>query len=145
MTFGLLTKSYSEIYGGRVGIQKLTEDQLFGAKIKITVIEQAADGSRTRTERTWYQYRWVDVVDANQSVIQRGDTAAFMKTLADGTGNFIQQKLILSHIPAGVTTSFETAAGPFNVNDPDSGPGRYVAWQFDPATPGGYSQPVTST
>ena len=102
MTFGLLTKSYSEIYGGRVGIQKLTEDQLFGAKIKITVIEQAADGSRTRTERTWYQYRWVDVVDANQSVIQRGDTAAFMKTLADGTGNFIQQKLILSHIPAGV-------------------------------------------
>ena len=44
------------------GFATLNRDQLYGAKIEVTVTNQAADGQLTTDVYTYYQDRWVDVV-----------------------------------------------------------------------------------
>ena len=135
--FGFETKPYAEVFPSN-GFRDLLKDQLYGAKIKITVIEQQADGTRKRDIYTYYQYRWVDVIDANEAQNKTGATAAFIKTFTDG---FERNKFIDAHLPSSVTTSYGSAA-PFMVNDP--GTGEFLTlWKFDPSSVGNASEKVT--
>ena len=129
-------KSYAEIFGAD-GFKNLLHDQLYGSKIKITVIEQKPNGDRTRDIYTYYVDRWVDAVDANQAKNKTGATAAFVKTLVDGAGNFVRDKFVDAHLPTSVTTDY-MAAAPFMVADPGSGD-RLLLWEFDPTSAGDFN------
>ncbi|WP_457334994.1 hypothetical protein [Rhizobacter sp. P5_C2] len=128
--FGFQAKSYDEMFRSPK-FQQLTADQLFGAKITITVIQQkAGELLRTRDVFTYYQYRWVDVIDADKSQNKTGKTAAFIKTLNDGAGNFVRTKEVQVHLPATVSTDFSTVK-PFFVDGATSDEST-VTWKFDP-------------
>lgn len=130
--FGLETKTYDELFGAGKFMHQM-RDQLYGAQIKITVIEQKTDGTRTRDIYTYYQDRWVDVIDANQAKNKTGNTAAFLRTLTDGV---VREKNVDVHLPSSVNTTFKTAgASPFDLSAaaPSSGS---VIWQFDPSAAG---------
>src|SRR5713226_1963626 len=101
-TCGLQTKSYDELFGAG-NFKNQSEDQLYGAQIKITVIKQNPDGTRTRDLYTYYQYRWVAVIDATQATTQVYNTAAFLKTLTAGLlggGGFVRTKNVAMHLPS---------------------------------------------
>ncbi|WP_339390453.1 Ig-like domain-containing protein, partial [Crocosphaera watsonii] len=128
-TFGFETKSYDEVFGAG-GFTNLMRDQLYGAQIKITVVEQEEDGTRTRDIYTYYQNRWVDVIDAEQAMNKTGNTAAFHRTLTDG---FERTKNVDYDLPAKVPTSFDgpLLGSPFDLGGPLTGKGTAV-WKFDP-------------
>ena len=71
--FGVTARNYDEIFG-QGGFSKQTRDQLYGARMVITVIEQKSDGTRLRDIYTYYQYRWIDVVDAIEAANRPGKT-----------------------------------------------------------------------
>ena len=132
--FGFETKTYDEVFGAG-GFTNLMRDQLYGSQIKITVVEQKTDGTRTRDIYTYYQNRWVDVIDAEQAKNKTGNTAAFHRTLADGSGNFVREKNVDYFLPSNVNTSFNGSATEFNLGNAISNNGQAV-WKFDPTNSG---------
>ncbi|MEQ1829052.1 MAG: choice-of-anchor D domain-containing protein, partial [Pirellula sp.] len=117
------------------GFKDQLQDHLYGSKIKITEIRGNGDGSSTRTIRTFLLYRWVDVVDATKAQDRTGSTAAFHKTLADGSGAFIRDKYFEVHLPTSMDTTFLSGNDDFLVNRPVRGEG-VAFWQFDPDSAG---------
>ena len=78
-------KSLESTYGDKWR-EVLKQDELWGAKVKITQIDRAVDGSLTFTTDTFHQYRWVAATDAEaftNSINNRGDRVVFQKMLAD--------------------------------------------------------------
>jgi len=142
--FGFQMRSYDEFIRAPA-FHQLTEDQLYGAKITVTRTEQKADGTSTQDVRTYYQYRWVDVIDPEQARIKRGNTAQFLKTLADGTGGLIRTKFVDCHLPATVETDFSVSAGsPFTVAGRVKGNVK-ASWKFDPPneTPAAFARALS--
>ena len=95
--------------------------------------------SRSRTDHgqqstrvyTYYQDRWVDVVDANAAESGTGNTAAFLRTSTD---NVVRDKNVDLFLPSSAETSFQ---GPvfgvpsFNFGDSKSGDPKPL-WKFQP-------------
>ena len=134
--FALDAKTYAEMFGAN-GFLDLFRDQLYGAKVKITVVEQKSNGTRTRDIHTYFQDRWVDVVDAKEAKAPpTGATAAFLKTFADGT--FEREKKVDAFLPSmGVTHDF-AAPAPFTVETGQSG-NTVLTWKFTPTATGDFS------
>ncbi len=127
--FGFQTKTYDELFGSG-GFVNLRRDQLYGAQIKITVEKQQANGDRTVDVHTYYQYRWVDVIDAEKALNRTGNTAAFHRTLTDG---FERTKKVDYRVPKRVSTTFQVPASPFDFGGGISDSGTAI-WKFDPDT-----------
>ncbi|MDJ0660865.1 MAG: Ig-like domain-containing protein [Crocosphaera sp.] len=127
--FGFQTKSYDELFGAGGFINQM-RDKLYGSQIKITVVEQKTDGTRTRDIFTFYQNRWVNVIDAEQAKNKTGNTAAFHRTLTDG---FVRTKNVDYFLPNNVSTSFDgpLLGSPFDLGGSLTGNGTAV-WEFDP-------------
>ncbi len=134
-TFSFDSKTYAEMFGA-TGIASLNRDQLYGSKIKITVIEQMTNGDRVRTIDTWYLDRWVDVVDAPVANTLSGNTAAFMRTNTDGV---VRQKNVDVHLGSYATSfSGPFLGSPFDLGAAVSGSTTAV-WKFDPFLSGARS------
>ncbi|MEQ1847280.1 MAG: hypothetical protein ABL983_17070, partial [Nitrospira sp.] len=129
LSFG--AKSYAEMFGSTGGFAGLERDQLYGSQIKITTIEQHANGTRDRTVDIYYLYRWVDVVDAPLANNLSGNTAAFLRTNTDGLVRHKDVDLFLGKSP----TQFLGQAGPFELSGTYAGRTR-ATWLFDPAVAG---------
>ncbi len=127
--FGFQTKTYDELFGPG-GFVNLTRDELYGAKIKITVEEQKANGDSTMDIFTYYQYRWVNVIYAEEAAQKAGRTAAFHRTLTDG---FERTKNVNYDLPESEKTTFDVRLSVFDLGKPISGRGEAV-WKFDPSS-----------
>ncbi|MBX3670121.1 MAG: choice-of-anchor D domain-containing protein [Rhodocyclaceae bacterium] len=138
-TLAFDTKTYTEMFGAN-GFRGLSRDQLYGAKLKITVIEQKPNGDRIRTIDTIVFDRWVDVIDAAQAKDHKGDTAVFQKAFVD---NITREKKVDVFLPASLTTDF-TGGG---MADFDYGAGvsgsTTATWKFDPNTSGDKNENLT--
>ena len=134
-TLSFNAKTYVEMFGAN-GIAGLDRDQLYGSKIKITVIEQKTNGDRIRTIDTFYVDRWVDVVDAPLAGTLSGNTAAFMRTNTDGV---VRQKNVDLHL-SSTPTKFDGPffGSPFDLSGSVSGVTTAV-WKFDPFLSGARS------
>ncbi|MCE9591901.1 MAG: Ig-like domain-containing protein [Planctomycetes bacterium] len=131
--FGGFAKLYDELYGPG-GIMNLNRDQLYGSKVKITEEAGQAGGAVNTTIKTYYLYRWVDVVDPIHAQLQDGATAQFARTLADGSGGFVRQKNVDAHVPTGFATEFESGdllSTAFGYGVGVSG-STTATWTFDP-------------
>jgi len=133
--FNFDAKSYDEMYGSVQGFADLLRDQLYGAKIKITVLVQKANGDRTRDVHTFYQDRFVTVVDAFQADKQTGDTMAFFRANTDGV---VRTNKVDLFLPTSVNTTFEGGGAPFSLAGSFSGTTTLVG-KFDPDK-AGYDQ-----
>ena len=137
--FATAPKTYDEMFNASTGFANgfsdLLRDQLYGSKIKITEILQKPNGTRSYDIYTFYQYRWVDVVDAPHAEARNGGTAAFHKTLATSLAE--RPKIIDIHLPASVQTTFSLPVGGpeegehFNFGGPVSGEGTTL-WRYSP-------------
>ncbi len=128
-------KTYAEMFKGGNGFADLNNDQLYGARIKITEIRQNADGSRTRDIHTYYQNRFVAAVEETSASKQSGDLMAFFRTNTDGVVRTNKVELFL---PNSVQTSFTGGGAPFTLAGNYSGNGTLVG-KFDPSV-AGYDQ-----
>ncbi len=133
--FDFDAKTFTEMFGSVQGFADLVRDQLYGAKIKITVVKQLSSGDRTRDIYTYYQDRYVDVVDAFQASKQTGDTMAFLRTNTDGV---VRTNKVDLFLPSSVNTTFEGGGGPFSLAGSFSGTTTLVG-KFDPDK-AGYDQ-----
>ena len=121
-------KTYAEMFTKGQGFADLDRDKLYGAKIKITEIRQLADGTRTRDIYTYYENRWVDVVDANNARTKTGTTMAFFRANTDAVVRESNVDLLL---PSTVSTTFEGGAAPFTLAGSFKGASTLVG-KFDP-------------
>ena len=128
-------KTYAEMFKGGNGFADLNNDQLYGARIKITEIRQNADGSRTRDIYTYYQNRFVAAVEETSASKQSGDLMAFFRANTDGVVRTNKVELFL---PNTVQTSFTGGGAPFTLAGSYSGNGTLVG-KFDPDK-AGYDQ-----
>jgi hypothetical protein len=140
--FGFVPKTYTEMFGAN-GIAAVDRDKLLGASIKITTIEQAANGVRTRTEKTFYEYRWIeaiaaeDIFDEKQGNTFQGNIAAFHPALTNKQvgmdDGFVRHKNTDYDLPAQVQTKFVDVNNveAFDLKSPLSGRG-VADWEFDP-------------
>ncbi len=135
LQFDMVPKTYDEMFPGG-GYAMLTKDRLYGAKIKVTEIRQTADGQRTRDIHTYYQYRWLSVVDPEDAEARSGTTAAFHKTLVDD-GDFQRTKFVDTFVPRSSKTVFNGATfsgGELSdfTFDFDARGTSGTLWHFDP-------------
>jgi uncharacterized protein YjiK len=128
-------KTYAEMFKGGNGFADLNNDQLYGARIKITEIRQNADGSRTRDIYTYYQNRFVAAVEESSAAKQSGDLMAFFRANTDGVVRTNKVELFL---PNSVKTSFTGGGAPFTLAGDYSGNATLVG-KFDPDK-AGYDQ-----
>jgi len=138
--FGFEPKTYDEILGSG-GFTNLNSDRLYGAKVTITETRPGASGTFTRDISTYYQYRWIDVVDANAAMARAGNTAVFHRTYADGFGNVARDKDI-DHFVGPYDHLFthqanlEFGLGPaFRIQGT-------TGWRWDPFAPGPQTLPT---
>ncbi|HAP41430.1 MAG TPA: hypothetical protein DCQ94_16980, partial [Nitrospira sp.] len=133
-------KSYAEMSATwNKSFAQLERDMLYGAAVKLEIVDDPGGGGAvTSSAGTRYVYRWVDVVDADAAVAKTGNTAAFFRTLADGSGSFVRHKDVDVNLPKNATTKLSftgTGSTPFNLNTgtqlPTQGETR---WTFDPVT-----------
>ena len=144
----VVASSYDTMYGFG-GFEQLEQDELYGSQIRITEVQQHRDGSRTRDIYSFYAYRWVDVIDAEQAQARIGDTAAFFKTLTNtGVGApFDRTKPVKLFLPQGVTTRITGVdpSGPFEAQGVIGPGGGYATWRFRPTDAGLHTDQVQIT
>ncbi|MCC6717083.1 MAG: choice-of-anchor D domain-containing protein, partial [Acetobacteraceae bacterium] len=131
-TFNFSAKTYAEMFGSVQGFADLLRDQLYGAQIKITVVEQKSNGTRTRDNYTYYQDRWVDVVHYDMAKSMTGSTMAFFRTNTDGV---VRTNTVDLFLPNSVNTTFEGGAAPFTAAGSFSGT-TTLTGKFDPSKAG---------
>ena len=113
---------------GSGGFANLTRDQLYGAVIRITQVQVNADGSHKGDMFTYYTYRWVSAVHADDALDKAGNTAAFHRTFADGKNGFVREKQVDFHLPDSVSTTL-VGTKPDSPYRLDTG---HLPWTFDP-------------
>jgi hypothetical protein len=152
VTIGAAAKSYQEMFGND-GFQKnLPRDRLYGATITITVLQHQADNTEQKDVYTFYQYRWVDVVDPKAAqertetipgvppitIISRGgDSAAFFRTMVGLT----REKNVDVFVPSGTTLVGINAQFKY----PMPSTGSKAVWSFTPTAPSSNSDPTKDT
>ncbi|MCM8622351.1 MAG: Ig-like domain-containing protein, partial [Candidatus Accumulibacter sp.] len=119
---------------------ELTRDQLYGAAVTLRADKDPGTGGPvTSTEETRYIYRWVDVVDANAALAKTGNTAAFLRTNADGV---VREKNVDVHLGSFQTTFSPPLLGSwFDFGSAVDSSTRMAKWKFDPPRRGSYSDP----
>lgn len=137
------SKTYLEMFGPG-GFARLDRDQLYGAKIQVTETLSQPGKDTTIRVKTIFLYRWITAVFAPETQLRtfdgfpnnrQGITAAFMKTLNDGTGGWDSQKPVNMRLPAGVTTLLSQPSPVFQVTPKVSGASTQF-WKFDPTFAG---------
>ena len=111
--FDFQAMTYDEMFGPG-GFGYLLNDQLYGSTIRVIQKRLFADGSIKSDVYTYHVYRWVSVIEANEAKARSGISAAFLKTLADGVGDFVRDKKVPVHLPKEGSTKFSSAA-PFSI------------------------------
>jgi hypothetical protein len=101
--------TYDDMFTEEGGFSKLTRDRLYGAKVRITRTDFDAEGNETgSTATSFYQYRWVSVVNADEARDRKGSSAAFMRTLMNPLeAELIRTKQVDLFLPDDVETSFQ--------------------------------------
>lgn len=126
--FRFRAKDYSEMFTFR----ELERDRLYGAALRVTDTVNRANGTQAVTKKTYYIYRWVDVVDPDAALQKSGTTAVFGRTLADASDNFVRNKTVDLFLPKRAETRIDNNNPIFNASAPMRGDS--VTWTFDPDT-----------
>ena len=110
-------------------LKSFTADQLYAVNVHVTAFA-SNDPANLLEDRMFAIARYVPVVDPE------GKDAVFVKTLADGSGEFARRKQVDHHLPVEVDTTI-TGAGAFflDLDGPLFGEGA-TTWFFDPVSAG---------
>src|SRR6185295_12673551 len=103
------------------------------------------------TVDTYYLYRWVNVnyppgFLGGPGAAAANATAAFRKTLNDGSGGWSSIKRVVAFLPTNSPTHFAINWPPLSLKAFDvSGPlaNRQFHWEFDPAAAGQFEQEMS--
>jgi membrane-associated phospholipid phosphatase len=138
-TFSAKARNYQAMFNG---VDKLLRDRLYGSRIKVSDTLTNADGSRTKTVKSYYLYRWVDALDAQAALAKSGNTAIFARTFVDGTGSFTRTKNIDIRQGLDMKTNFTGTSNEFRYGQLFKGVDR-AQWVFDPISAGSKTDTIT--
>ncbi|MEO8428335.1 MAG: choice-of-anchor D domain-containing protein, partial [Verrucomicrobiota bacterium] len=149
-TFSGVAKTYDEIFG-KGQITKFISDELYGARITVRTSRLKSTGPPDVTVDTYYLYRWVNVnyppgFLGGPGAAGANATAAFRKTLNDGSGGWSTIKSVLASLPTNSATLFSVVLPPLSPKTFDASSGltnHQFQWEFDPHAAGEFKQDMS--